>query len=88
MLEGLFRAPAIVAVRVLFDVAGAAEFPAAVGTVGAAVAAAGVVAAAAFAALLQNLLLLLLLEPLLLLVLGQQLCNHSGYFFHYVFLEI
>ena len=50
MLEGLFRAPAIVAVRVLFDVAGAAEFPAAVGTVGAAVAAAGVVAAAAFAA--------------------------------------
>ena len=49
MLEGLFRAPAIVAVRVLFDVAGAAEFPAAVGTVGAAVAAAGVVAAAAFA---------------------------------------
>ena len=40
MLEGLFRAPAIVAVRVLFDVAGAAEFPAAVGTV---------VAAAAFA---------------------------------------
>ena len=49
MLEGLFRAPAMAAVRVLFDGAGAAEFPAAVGTVGAAVAAAGVVAAAAFA---------------------------------------
>ena len=50
MLEGLFRAPAMVAVRVLFDGAGAAEFPAALGIVGAAVAAAGVVAAAAFAA--------------------------------------
>ena len=50
MLEGLFRAPAMAAVRVLFDGAGAAEFPAALGIVGAAVAAAGVVAAAAFAA--------------------------------------